>query len=110
MFDPRSSDGRRKKVTLLEILLRLTLMLGPIIYPPLVSDGDFWDRYSIPLVWVCFGMPIWIGMIADVQGPLENWRHYWEENAQPFRPIMNFIGFVFSGAFLFGIILMNISQ
>ena len=110
MFNLRSSDGRRKKVTLSEILLRLTLMLGPIIYPPLVSDGDFWDRYSIPLVWVCFGMPIWIGMIADVQGPLENWRHYWEENAQPFRPIMNFIGFVFSGAFLFGIILMNISQ
>ena len=50
MFDPMNADGKRKKVTILECLLRLSIMIGPIIFPYLFLEDD--GRWVWGVLWI----------------------------------------------------------
>lgn len=87
MFDPKQPDGTRKKVTVLECWVRLSIMIGPIILPPIMSKND--GAWILGVIWLAVLGPIFVTPIADEAD--------WEVGTEIFRSVFTSINYLMLG-------------
>ena len=75
-------EEKRGKVTTGEVLIRLILIFGPIVIPPIVASTKT-GKSMLPAFWLLFLMPVWLSPDSTKE---------WDEGAKKFEWIFNGIG------------------
>lgn len=75
-------ENEEKKISTVEAIIRLILMFGPIIIPPIVASTRN-GKAILPAFWLIFMMPLWL-----IPDPARQW----EEGAKKFEWIFDSVG------------------